>query len=67
MIYQVDRGSWVISSGGSWLPGSFATKGAAHVAFRLTDSQLAQLNKKINIKEKRDITLEDVRMTLKTK
>lgn len=65
MYYVKEHDSWVISSGGSWLPGSFETKGAGHLAFRLNDSSLSMLNKKINIEEKRNITIDDVRKALK--
>lgn len=42
MIYEVEDG-YVISSGGTWLPGKYESKKAARLAFRLTDKQLNDL------------------------
>lgn len=65
MIFFVEeRKTWVISSGGCWLPGSFKTKGAANMAFRLKDESLYKLSKEINIKRNRAIELKDVKDAL---
>lgn len=42
MIHEVKDG-YVISSGGTWLPGKYESKKAARLAFKLTDDQLSDL------------------------
>lgn len=44
MIYQTGPDSFVISSGGMWLPGVYATERAARWAFQFTDEELLELN-----------------------
>lgn len=43
MIYPVDDG-FVISSGGVWLPGVYATERAARYAFRFSNEDLERIN-----------------------
>ncbi len=44
VIYQTDPDRFVISSGGMWLPGVYATERAARYAFQFTDVELLELN-----------------------
>lgn len=63
MIYEVD-GAFTISSGSTWVPGVFATRGAAHYAFRFTDETLTMLQKQANDRAGGKggvITIEDLR------
>ena len=43
MIYKTDSGHFVISSGGTWLPGSFESKRAANYGFRFSCDSLKKL------------------------
>lgn len=61
MIYETDDGSFNISSGGTWLPGSFATKQAALYAFQFRVEDLQTLQEEANkTRESRSITMEDL-------
>jgi hypothetical protein len=60
VIYPVD-GGFVISSNGSWLPGSYATKEAARWAYQFSDEDLTAIQNRVNRKEQRPITTEDLR------
>lgn len=61
MIYETDDSSFVISSGGTWLPGSFATKKAARYAFQFRAEDLQSLQDEANkTREPRNITMEDL-------
>lgn len=63
MIYRVEN-HFVISSGGMWLPGCYATRQAARYAFQFTNEDLYTLQKKICYKGK-DITTNDLKELLK--
>lgn len=60
MIYQVGE-EYVISSGGMWLPGNYATEKAANYAFQFSDEELSELQKTINQGQGRSITTMDLR------
>jgi len=60
MIFQVNRGAWVISSHHVWRPGAYATEAAAKKAQRFKDEDLIRLSQRVNIVEGRDITVEDL-------
>lgn len=61
MIYETDRGSFVISSGGTRLPGSFATRQAALYAFQFRCEDLQALQDHANAtREPRNITMQDL-------
>lgn len=47
MIHKVDPG-WVISSGGTWLPGCYDSERAARYAFRFKDAELQRLQDSVN-------------------
>ena len=48
MIYETDSGHFVISSGGTWLPGSFESKRAANYGFRFSCDCLQELQDTAN-------------------
>ena len=50
-IFKVKEGTYVIGSGGVWLPGIYESERAARYAFRFPDDQLRKLQDKINEKE----------------
>jgi hypothetical protein len=63
-----DESGYVISSGGMWLPGIYATKQAARAAFQLDTAALQRLSDAI-CKESRGglrITSEDLRAERRT-
>lgn len=64
MIYEVD-GQFVISSGGTWLSGVFATRKAANLAFRIPDLTLAQMQARANAHGGGVITEDEVRRALR--
>lgn len=57
--YKVQDG-WVVSDGGTWLPGVFDSKETAKKAALLSDDKLEELTQKINIDEARSINMEDL-------
>lgn len=59
MIYKVEN-NYVISSHGTWLPGSYDSERTARYAFRFSDSDLLRLQKQVNYKGKQ-ITFEDLK------
>lgn len=62
MIYQTDnRDGFVISSGGTWLPGSFDTVRTARYAFQFRAEDLQALQDHANkTREPRNITMQDL-------
>ena len=48
MICKTTNGSYVASSNGVWLPGSYDSERTARYAFRFSDDVLLTLQKKIN-------------------
>ena len=42
-IYKTDDGSYVISSGGMWLPGAYADSRTARYAYKFPDAELIKL------------------------
>ncbi len=61
VIYYLRAEEYVISSGGSWLPGIYADIKAARWAYQFSNVVLAQLTDMINVGEGRSITTEDLR------
>lgn len=61
MIYELDRGGFVISARRMWLPGVYATGQAARWALQFDDELLTDLNERINLTQHRPITTEDLR------
>jgi hypothetical protein len=58
MIYKLDSmPGYVISSGGSWLPGVYDCERTARYAFRFPDEVLIQVRDKV----RRPITMDDLR------
>jgi hypothetical protein len=53
MIYEVNS-HYVISSGGSWLPGSYDSERTARLAFRLSDATLQRIQDRVNANESID-------------
>lgn len=61
-IYEPEgQPGFVISSKGSWLPGSHATKAAARWAYQFPNTTLQRLRDRVNVGEGRDITTDDLR------
>lgn len=61
-IYEPEgQSGFVISSRGSWLPGSYATKAAARWAYQFANETLQRLHDRVNVGEGRDITTDDLR------
>ena len=56
IYYIKDKGEWVASSKGSWIPGVYASERAAKYAYRFPNEQLQELTDKL----KRPITFEDL-------
>lgn len=63
-IHKTDNGTYVSSSGHTWLPGVFADERAARYAFRLKDETLFALQEAKNSAERdyaaRVLTFEDL-------
>lgn len=57
--------SYVISSHHVWIPGSYETKRAAYYAFQFNPQEQAELRDRINVGEKRNITLDDLKKARK--
>jgi hypothetical protein len=49
MIHELDGGTFVISSGHSWLPGRYESRQAANYAFRFPDQALSRLQTEKNL------------------
>jgi len=64
MIYEVEKGSFVISSHQSWMPGCYNSKRAANYAFRFPDEVLSKLMDQA-IQAARVINFEDLQKTRK--
>ena len=62
-VHKLDDGTFVISSGGCWLPGIYADQETANYAFQFSDAQLSALNNHICHfeRENRAITMDDLR------
>lgn len=57
MIHPLEDGTFVIASGGAWLPGVYADERAARYAFRFGDDVLAVLRDRVG----RPVTFDDLR------
>jgi hypothetical protein len=64
MIYKIvdEKGMdrYGISSGGTWLPGSYGSERAAKYAFRFKDQDLYNLQQKKNATDDSPISFEDL-------
>lgn len=58
-VHEVD-GHFVISSQHCWVPGAYATREAAELAFEFCDDELDRLRDRA-VSESRTITLDDLR------
>lgn len=47
-LYEITIGSWVIASGGTWMPGSYENEEAARLAFDFDDDTLSRLQEEVN-------------------
>ncbi len=61
MIYPSIDGGFVISSGGTWLPGVYEDRRAANFAFRLSSEKLEHLRRRVVLEQKRLITWDDIK------
>jgi len=61
VIYKTKDGGWVISSGGSWLPGVYKTASVARWAFRFPNETLQRLQDEANKRGDSIITEDDLR------
>lgn len=64
MIHELEN-DFVVSSNGMWIAGVYATKRAAHYAFRFDNYQLQKLQDEKN-KTTKVITFEDLQKLRKT-
>jgi hypothetical protein len=64
MIHKVGDG-FVISSGGTWLPGSYESERAARYAFRFSADDLQRLQDAANARGDGTITFADLQATRK--
>lgn len=68
-IYTTDEGAFVIADRGGWLEGSYETQEAAELALKHASKDkykfLGMLRDEINIKQDRNITVEDLSKALR--
>lgn len=60
MIHKTDNGTYVISSGGCWLPGAYDSRLAAYFAFRFSGEALQRLQDAANARGDGIITRADL-------
>ena len=68
-IYKTDLDdTWVIASGGLWLPGGYDTAATARYAFQFSNKELIELCDMANARGgKQQITLDDLRAKRKAR